>query len=211
VRLHPIGTGPFKLAQWQQNQVIVLEKNPHYFRPGLPYLDRLELRIMKEGVTRVTALRAGEVDFANAVPREHVERLAKDAKIQLFRGRDTLRINSYFNVARAPFNDARVRRALLGFGVDRAAIVRTALLGQAQPLWSFVPSGGKGHIDFEEQFPYDSNKAKALLKEAGYDEQTPLRYTLMTHSAEATLPTITTIMKTQYAKLGMESRKAVRG
>jgi ABC-type transport system substrate-binding protein len=173
VRLHPIGTGPFKLAQWQQNQVIVLEKNPHYFLPGLPYLDRLELRIMKEGVTRVTALRAGEVDFANAVPREHVERLAKDAKIRLFRGRDTLRINSYFNIARAPFNDARVRRALLGFGVDRAAIVRTALLGQAQPLWSFVPSGGKGHIDFEEQFPYDPDKAKALLKEAGYDETPP--------------------------------------
>jgi peptide/nickel transport system substrate-binding protein len=204
VRLHPAGTGPFKLAQWQQNQVIVLEKNPHYFQPGLPYLDRLELRIMKEGVTRVTALRAGEVDFANAVPREHVERLAKDAKVRLLRGRDTLRINSYFNVARTPFNDARVRRALLGFGVDRTAIVRTALLGQAQPLWSFVPSGGKGHIDFEEQFPYDPNKAKALLKEAGYDEKTPLRYTLMTHSAEAALPTITTIMKTQYAKLGVD-------
>jgi hypothetical protein len=59
VRLHPVGTGPFKLAKWEPNQVIVLEKNPHYFKPGLPYLDCLELRIMKERVTRVTALRAG--------------------------------------------------------------------------------------------------------------------------------------------------------
>ena len=46
VRLHPVGTGPFKLVRWDQNQIIVLEKNPHYFKPGLPYLDRIELRIM---------------------------------------------------------------------------------------------------------------------------------------------------------------------
>src|SRR5262245_45782004 len=83
VRLHPVGTGPFKLARWDQNQIIVLEKNPHYFRPGLPYLDRIELRIMKEGVTRVATLRAGEVDFANAVPREQVERLTKDMQIRM--------------------------------------------------------------------------------------------------------------------------------
>jgi ABC-type transport system substrate-binding protein len=203
-RLQPIGTGPFKLAKWEQNRVIVLEKNPHYFKPGLPYLDRVEFRIMKEGVTRVTALRTGEVDFANAVPFEHVERLARDMKIQVLKGRETLRINSYFNQARAPFKDARVRQALLGYGIDRPAIVKTALLGLAPPLWSFVPAGAKGHIDFEEEFPYNPDKAKALLKEAGYDEQHPLRSSLMTHSAEAALPTIATIIKTQYAKIGVD-------
>ena len=62
VRLHPDGTGPFKLGKWEQNRIVVLEKNPHYFKPGLPYLDRVELQIIKEGVTRVTALRAGKVD-----------------------------------------------------------------------------------------------------------------------------------------------------
>ena len=49
VALHPAGTGPFTLAKWEQNNVIVLEKNPNYFKPGLPYLDRLEFKIMKEG------------------------------------------------------------------------------------------------------------------------------------------------------------------
>jgi ABC-type transport system substrate-binding protein len=93
VRLHPAGTGRFTLARWDQNQVIVLERNAHYFKPGLPYLDRIELRIMKEGVTRVTALRAGEVDFANAVPREHVKRLAKDPQIPMLRAKDTQSLN----------------------------------------------------------------------------------------------------------------------
>jgi ABC-type transport system substrate-binding protein len=204
VRLHPSGTGPFRLVRWDQNQVIVLEKNPHYFKPGLPYLDRIELRVMKEGVTRVTALRAGEVDFANAVPREHVERLTRDPQIQMLRGRDTQRVGTILNHLHPPFRDVRVRRALLGYGIDRQAIAKTALLGQAQPLWSFVPPGSRGHIDFGEQFPYDPEKAKAVLKEAGFDQKNPLRYSIMTHGAEAALPTIATIMKTQYAKLGVE-------
>lgn len=204
VRLHPVGTGPFKLARWEQNQVIVLEKNPHYFKPGLPYLDRIELRIMKDGVTRVTALRAGEVDFASMVPREHVERLSRDPQLYVLRGKQTQRISTAFNQKNPIFQDVRVRRAVLGYGIDRHAMVKTALLGQAQPLWSFVPPGSRGHLDFGEQFPYDPEKARALLKEAGYDEQRPLRYTLMTHGAEASLPTIATVMKTQLATIGVE-------
>ena len=204
VRLHPDGTGPFKLGKWEQNRVVVLEKNPNYFKPGLPYLDRVELQIMKEGVTRVTALRAGEIDFANYIPREHVARLSKDAKIQVLKGKDTQRTQSFFNLRNPAFQDVRVRKAILGYGIDRQAIAKTALLGQAQPLWSPVPPGGLDHIDFGEQFAYNPDKAKALLKEAGYDEKNPLRYTIMTHGAEAALPTIATIMKTQLAKIGVE-------
>jgi ABC-type transport system substrate-binding protein len=204
VRLHPDGTGPFKLAQWDQNRVIVLEKNPYYFKPGLPYLDRVELRVMKEGVTRVTALRAGEVDFANYVPREHVDRLTRDTRIQVLKGKDTQRVQSFFNLRKPAFQDVRVRQAILGYGIDRQAIAKTALLGQAQPLWSPVPQGGLDHIDFGEQFAYNPDKAKALLKEAGFDETNPLRYTIMTHGAEAALPTIATIIKTQLAKIGVD-------
>jgi ABC-type transport system substrate-binding protein len=182
----------------------VLEKNPHYFKPGLPYLDRIDLRIMKEGVTRVMALRTGEVDFANYIPAEHVERLTKDPQLQVIPGRDAQRIQSFFNLRKPAFQDVRVRQALLGYGIDRQAIAKTALLGLAQPLWSFVAPGSRGHIDFGDQFPYNPEKAKALLKEAGYDAENPLRYTLMTHGAEAALPAAATIMKTQYAKLGVE-------
>ena len=74
---------------WEQNNIIVLEKNPDYFKKGLPYLDRVEFKIMKEGVTRATALRTGEVDFVTVFPREHGDRIAKDPKIKMFRGQDT--------------------------------------------------------------------------------------------------------------------------
>ena len=59
-------------------------------------------------------------------------------------------------------------------------------------------------IDFGEQFPYHPEKAKALLKEAEFDQKDPLRYSITTHGMEAALPTIATIMQTPYAKLGVE-------
>ena len=95
----------------------------------------------------MTALRTGGVDFANAAPHEHVERLGRDEKIHLLRGWDTLPINSYSNLGRASCKDVRVRRVLLGFGIDRLAIAKTALLGLVPPLWSFVPAGGSGSCE----------------------------------------------------------------
>jgi peptide/nickel transport system substrate-binding protein len=203
VRLHPVGTGPFTLVRWDQNQIIVLEKNPHYFKPGLPYLDRIELRIMKEGVTRVTSLRTGEVDFANAVPREHMDRLTRDAKIQMLKGRATQRISTQFNQRQPAFQDVRVRQALLGYSIDRQAIAKTALLGLAEPLWSFVPSGSKGHIDFGELYPYDPDKAKALLKEAGQEN---LQITFAGQPQVATQVRTGEVLRSQLAKGGIDMR-----
>lgn len=201
---HPVGTGPFKLAKWEQNSLILLERNPHYFKPGLPYLDRIEFRIMKDGVTRATALRTGEVDFVNLVPTEHVERLAKDPKVRVLRGPPTATIFLVANHGRKPFDDVRVRRATIGYGIDRHLIAKSALLGLAPPLLSFVPQGTLGHKDFLELYPYSPDQAKALLQEAGFDERHPLKYTLMTHSANPVLPTIATIIKTQLAHSGVQ-------
>jgi peptide/nickel transport system substrate-binding protein len=103
-------------------------------------------------------------------PREHVERLTRDPQLYVLRVKDTQRISTAVNQKNPIFKDVRVRQAVLGYGIDRPAITKTALLGQAQPLWSFMPPGSRGQIDFEEQFPYDPEKARALLKEAGYDQ-----------------------------------------
>jgi peptide/nickel transport system substrate-binding protein len=201
---HPAGTGPFRFAKWEQNNFIVLEKNPNYFKQGLPYLDRIEFRIMKEGVTRATALRAGEVDFVTVFPRELADRIAKDARIRLYRGPDTAHVFIPFNNQRQPFDNPNVRIALMGYGIDRKAIAKTALLDYGQPLWSGIPPGARDHVDFPEMYPYNPEKAKAMLKEAGFDDKNPLRYTIMTHGAEPALPTIATIIKTQLAKIGVE-------
>ena len=201
---HPVGTGPFTLAKWEQNNVIVLERNPQYFKPGLPYLDRIEYRIMKDGVTRAAALRAGEVDFVNWLPREHVERVGKDPKIQVLRGPESSNVFINFVVSRPPWDDVRLRQALGGYGIDRAAIAKAAFLGFATPTVSYVSPGAKGYVDLNEMYPYQPARAKALLREAGYDERKPLKYTIMTHNADPVLATIATMMKTQLAAIGVE-------
>jgi ABC-type transport system substrate-binding protein len=205
IHLHPTGTGPFKFVKWEQNNIIVLEKNPAYFKKGLPYLDRIEFKIMKEGVTRATALRAGEVEFVTVFPREHADRVAKDPKIRLFRGLDTAHVFIPFNNQRKPFDDPRVRIALMGYGIDRRVIAKSALLGYGNPLWSPIPEGSRDHVDFPEMYPYNPEKARALLKEAGFDEKNPLKYTIMTHNADPALPNIATIIKTQLAQIGVEA------
>jgi ABC-type transport system substrate-binding protein len=202
---HPVGTGPFKLVQWDPQYVIILEKNEGYWKPGLPYLDRIEFKIMKDGVTRTAALRAGEVDFISVLPREQAERLARDPSMRLLTGQGTAMVHIPFNTSHPPFDDPRVRIALAGYGIDRQAIAKTALLGYGGPLWTFLPPGSKGHKEFAEIYPYNPQKAMALLKEAGFDETHPLRYTIMTHAGEPALPMIATIMKTQLAHIGVEA------
>ncbi|MBI3326058.1 MAG: ABC transporter substrate-binding protein [Nitrospinae bacterium] len=202
--LHPAGTGPFKLGQWEQNRIIVLEKNPDYFKPALPYLDRVELKIMKDGVTRVAALRAGEVDFVNWMPREQAKRIEQDPKLQLWRGLETTGVFLVPTFSRKPWDDLRVRRAVLGYGLDRESMAKAALLGYGRPLVSLVSHGLRGHVGLLEMYPYNPEKAKALLKEAGFDEKNPLRYGLITHAADPVLPTVSTMMKTQLEKIGVQ-------
>src|SRR4029453_6982360 len=201
---HPVGTGPFKLAKWEQNNLIVLEKNTKYWKPGLPHLDRIEFKIMKDGVTRATALRAGEGDYVSWLPREHVDRVAKESKIQVWTGKGSSTAFSAFNVSHKPFDDQRVRIALAGYGIDRRAIAKAALLGHGGPQWGFLPPGAKGFKDLSEMYLYDPEKAKGLLKEAGFNEQNPLKYSLITHAGESSLPTMATIMKTQLGKVGVQ-------
>jgi ABC-type transport system substrate-binding protein len=133
-----------------------------------------------------------------------VERLSKDPNVRVLRGPESSHLYTNFTVTRKPFDDARVRKALIGYGLNRPAIAKAAMLGYATPSISFVSPGARGYLDLAEQYPYDPARARALLKEAGFDEKNPLRYTLMTHGAEPSLPTIATIVKTQMAAIGVE-------
>ena len=98
----------------------------------------------------------------------------------------------------------RVREALLGYSFNRPAIAKAAMLGYATPSISFVSPGARGHLDLSKRYPHNPERARALLKEAGFDEKNPLRYTIMTHGAEPSLPTIATIVKTKMATIGVE-------
>jgi ABC-type transport system substrate-binding protein len=203
---HPTGTGPFIFKEWSPGERVVLEKNPQYFKPGLPYLDRLEIRIMKDPLAAATALRTGEIDFITRVPIQQALILEKSPGVRVVTGPPMAPTVALLNLRVKPFDDVRARRAIGGYGIDRAEIAKVAFLGRVQPLVSVLPPGVPDAINLNEMYPYNPEKAKQLLKELGYDAQHPLRFAILVGNQDATLADMATLIKDQMAKIGVQAR-----
>jgi peptide/nickel transport system substrate-binding protein len=151
---------------------VVLERNPSYFRTGLPGVDRLVFRIMPNAGTAVAALEKGEVDYVGSVAGPEVERLRQTPGITVVAGtggsggsvcEDVL----IPNLSRRPFNDLRVRRAI-AMAIDRQFIVDRVYFGQGRPAtgpishlltWAYTPD--------VRQYPHDVAASTRLLDDAG--------------------------------------------
>jgi peptide/nickel transport system substrate-binding protein len=203
---HPTGTGPFIFKEWRPGERVILEKNPQYFKKGLPYIDTLEFRIMKDPLTAGAALRAGQIDFITRVPIQQVLVLEKTPGIRLVTGPPMAPTVALLNLRVKPFDDVRARRAVGGYGIDREEIAKVAFQGRVQPLVSVLPPGVPDAINLNEMYPYRPEKAKQLLKELGYDEQHPLRFAILVGNQDATLADIATLIKDQMAKIGVQAR-----
>jgi peptide/nickel transport system substrate-binding protein len=209
-RMKPVGTGPFKFVEHIPNDRLVLERNEHYFKPGLPYLDKVVFKVLTDPMTQVSSLRAGEVDMLNSVSPELVRVLERDKGATVLSGLETTPMVAMLQVTRPPFDDLRVRKAIGCYGIDRRELAEKALLGLATPLTAMAPVDTKGHVNLDALCPYDAEKARALLKEAGYDERNPLRYTIISNNEKAVFSNIATLLKEQYRKLGGEARVEVQ-
>jgi peptide/nickel transport system substrate-binding protein len=201
---NPVGTGPFVFKEWRPGERVVIERNPNYFRKNVPYLDGVEFHIMRDPLAAITALRTGAVDLVARVPIRNVPLVEKFPGIVLRTGPDRAPVIALVNIRHKPFDDLRVRKAVAGYGIDRAEIARVIYLGKAKPLVSIIPEGVQDYLDLNELYPYDPARAKALLKEAGYDEKNPLRYTLVTNNDDLAFADIAAMMKEQLAKIGVE-------
>ena len=132
-KFHPVGAGPFQFVAWTPGQQAILEKNPHYFKPGLPCLDRIVLKTMKDATTRIGAVRTGELAFATWIPLEMVRVLERVPGVQVVTSPMYNVWDLRLNVARPPFDDLRVRQAVVGYGLDRHEIVKLGSSAMASP------------------------------------------------------------------------------
>jgi peptide/nickel transport system substrate-binding protein len=185
---------------------VLLEKNPNYFKKGLPYIDTLEFRIMKDPLTASTALRAGEIDFITRVPMQQVPLLEKNSGIKVITGPEKAPTIALLNMRVKPFDDVRARRAVGGYGLDRVEIAKVAFQGRAKPLVSVLPAGASDAIDLNEMYPYRPDEAKRLLKELGFDEKNPLKFTILVPNQDATMADVAALIKNQMAKIGVEAK-----
>jgi peptide/nickel transport system substrate-binding protein len=175
----PSGTGPFKITEFKPRVSATLSRNEGYWdKNRIPKLDRMVLFPMPEATTRLAALRAGQVDWIEVPPPDAVPSL-KAAGFEIV-------TNSYphvwpwvmnFGKPDTPWSDVRVRRAI-NYCTNREGLV-TLLNGLAEPATGVYNKTDPYFGQPKEQYTYDPAKAKALMKEAGYAPDKPVKAKIM--------------------------------
>ncbi|WP_395700426.1 ABC transporter substrate-binding protein [Aquabacterium sp.] len=185
----PVGTGPFKLESWQKGSAITLARWDGYRDAAAVKLKKVTFRFINDPAAQVAALLAGDID---GMPRfgavQSLKQFQADKRFTVEIGSTAGKGQLTINNKRKPFDDVRVRRAIM-HAIDRQAFIDGVLEGLGKPIGSHAAPTDAGYVDLTGVYPYNPEKAKALLKEAGVT--TPLNVTL-------TLP------PPQYARKGGE-------
>jgi peptide/nickel transport system substrate-binding protein len=163
---NPVGTGPFRFANWVQGDRIELEKNPDYW--GEPAkLDRVTFRFISDPTAAFAAVMAGDVNAFPVFPApENLAQFAADPRFQVLVGSTEGETILAMNNAREPFDNPLVRRAV-AHAIDRQAIIDGAMFGYGTPIGSHFAPHHPAYVDLTGWSEYDPDKARALLAEAG--------------------------------------------
>jgi peptide/nickel transport system substrate-binding protein len=163
----PVGTGPYKFVSFERGVKLELAKNPDYWG-GAPKLDKVILRPIPDPTARVAALRSGEVNWIEVPPPDDAPVLAKEGFQVLTNVYDHV-WPWVFDTSKKPFDDVRVRQAL-NYAIDRDSLVTNILKNTAKPLVQAAPPANFAYRSDADTYTYDPEKAKALLKDAGYPD-----------------------------------------
>ena len=176
------GTGPFKVTLRQPDVKTVLVVNPDWWNKGSPEkgnLTQIDLLPVKSNATRAAALLSGEVDFVLDPPPQDISRLKSNPSLKIveapvanfqYLAFDSSRNELLYSDVKGknPLKDVRVRQAI-AHAIDVDAIKEKVMRGLAVPTGSVVPPGVQGYSkEADKRYPFDKDKAKALLTEAGY-------------------------------------------
>ncbi|SEQ72205.1 peptide/nickel transport system substrate-binding protein [Faunimonas pinastri] len=178
---HPVGSGPFTIQSWNHGSEMKLVKNPHYWRKGedgqpLPYLDGVTFEVIPDDATRILKVQSGELDGAEFIPFSRVEELKADDKLDMELFPSTKVAYGNLNVrpklkdgSDNPLSNEKVRQAL-NYAADKDAIIAIVTHGVGTPMSSYMSAATPMHVGSGTEFPVDVEKAKSLMKEAGFDK-----------------------------------------
>lgn len=162
---NPVGTGPYRVKEWVRGDRFVLTRFDDYWgEKGM--LDEITWRVIPDDGARVAAVEAGNVHIAKRVPPLEIERLRANRALRVTVVPSLRTIYIGFNVTKPPFNDRRVRQAL-NYAVNKEAIVKALLGGTGRVSDAPITPGVVGYAPIMT-YPYDLERARALLREAGY-------------------------------------------
>ncbi|PZW39389.1 peptide/nickel transport system substrate-binding protein [Humitalea rosea] len=180
MQTRPDGCGPFRLAEWRRGEAIILERFAAYYGgsteipgTGPAQIDRAIFRVIPENSTRVAGLLAGEVDIISELPASAMRQVEASQTAQVMKVNGTRSFFVAFNLARKPFDDIRVRRAL-NHALDKGAIISRILNNTATALRGVMSPDAFAFAADLPEYGYNLARARALLAEAGVAEGTEL-------------------------------------
>lgn len=167
IAFNPIGTGPFKFVEWKQTDYLKVAKNENYWKKGEPKVDTITWKPVVDNNTRSAIMQTGEAQFMFPVPYEQADTLKAKLDLELVAAPSIVHRYMAMNVLQKPFDNPKVREAI-NYAINKDALVKVAFNGYAVPTEGVVPNGVEYAVKLGP-WPYDVNKAKQLLKEAGYE------------------------------------------
>ncbi|HEX5325778.1 MAG TPA: ABC transporter substrate-binding protein [Acetobacteraceae bacterium] len=165
----PVGTGPFVLKEWTRGSRVLLERNPHYWQAGLPYLDRIVVQDLAGSVIGVQRLVTGEIDYVDQLTPSDVLPIEKRTGIVL----NPTKVGRWYflqwHVNEPPFDNPKLRQAF-AHAIDRKRLNEITMRGQGTVSNGPTPPGLWWYDPELKFYPHDPARAKALLAEAGHPD-----------------------------------------
>jgi dipeptide transport system substrate-binding protein len=198
----PIGTGPFIWANYKKDDRIVYNANVNYFRGKQP-IDRLVFSITPDQATREARLEAGECDVIPYPNPANIEKLKANPNLQVLE-QEGLNVGYLaMNVKKPPFDNVKVRQAI-NMAIDKDAILAAVYQGAGKAAKNPIPPTIWSYDDDIQPYPYDPEKAKALLAEAGVkDLKTDLWYMPVQRPYNPDAKKMAELMQADLAKVGI--------
>jgi peptide/nickel transport system substrate-binding protein len=183
----PIGSGPFRLVSAQLDREIVIERNQDYWGQKAR-VNRVRFIVVPDTTTRALELRKGSADIAiNALTADMILALQRESKLNVLRAPGTVLSYLAFNLRDPILKDVRVRQAL-AFAIDRRPMLQYLSRGFARPADSVLPPESWAYNREVAHYPYDPERARQLLEQAGYPAVNGVRFhlTMKTSTEEST-------------------------
>ncbi|WP_053351805.1 ABC transporter substrate-binding protein [Leucobacter musarum] len=164
----PVGTGPYAVEKWTPNESLVFDTRDDYWGEA-PGVEQVTLKYFADATATTNALQTGDVDaIANLQAPELLSSFEADDKFVVTTGTSSGEVSLSMNNKAAPFDDVRVRQAVL-YALDKQAILDTAWNGYGSLVATYATPTDPYYEDLNDKYPYDPEKAKELLKEAGQE------------------------------------------
>jgi peptide/nickel transport system substrate-binding protein len=202
---HPIGSGPFRFVSQSQDEEVIIERNPDYFR-GAPQIARIRFRVVPDAVVRALELRKGSADVEmSSLSPDMIPVLARQPALAVTERPGTNLGYLGFNLEDPILAKREVRQAL-AFATDREALIRYLLHGEARIASGILPPNHWAYEQNVAQYALDPSRAEKILDDAGFPrKQDSVRFHLtLKTSTEEQARLIGAVLQEQWRRVGVE-------